>query len=172
MSLSKGVSTVTRARSRFFKAPVSQAMRRVSANNISSRSPIRLRQWLIPERSCGRVCWKNSSPVKYWKYGSLTHRSQTCSSARLKVSFNKNMPTMKRTGSAGRPSAEKQSASSSSSQFQSILSGKNNQRVLHIDDLVKPGAEKIIVIRLFDASSGALKPPDVRLQLNHKLHKK
>ena len=29
--------------------------------------PSRLRQWLSPERSCGNSCWKNSSPVKYWK---------------------------------------------------------------------------------------------------------
>jgi hypothetical protein len=28
------------------------------------------RQWLKSERSCGKACWKNSSPVKYWKYGS------------------------------------------------------------------------------------------------------
>ena len=30
----------------------------------------RFLQWLRSERSCGNACWKNSSPVKYWKYGS------------------------------------------------------------------------------------------------------
>ncbi len=45
------VSTVTRARSRLFKAPVAWATRRLSANRMSSRSPMRLRQWLNPERS-------------------------------------------------------------------------------------------------------------------------
>jgi hypothetical protein len=25
----------------------------------------------------GKLCWKKSSPVKYWKYGSCTHRSHT-----------------------------------------------------------------------------------------------
>jgi hypothetical protein len=30
----------------------------------------RLRQWVRSERSCGNSCWKNSSPVRCWKYGS------------------------------------------------------------------------------------------------------
>src|SRR5215510_13025957 len=32
--------------------------------NGSSLLPNRLRQWLNPERSCGKACWKNSSPVR------------------------------------------------------------------------------------------------------------
>jgi hypothetical protein len=40
---------------------------RLSANSNSSLSPSRFLQWLRSERSCGNSCWKNSSPVKYWK---------------------------------------------------------------------------------------------------------
>src|SRR6266568_8738515 len=61
------VSTVTRARSLVCNAPVSCAILKLSANNSSSLSPSRLRQWLRSERSCGKTCWKNSAPVKYWK---------------------------------------------------------------------------------------------------------
>ena len=49
------------------KRPGVVAILKLSANRISSRSPIRLRQWLRPERSWTSWCWKNSSPVKYWK---------------------------------------------------------------------------------------------------------
>jgi hypothetical protein len=42
---------------------------RIRNSRSSSLSPRRLRQWLRSERSCGNLCWKNSS-VKYWKYGS------------------------------------------------------------------------------------------------------
>ena len=41
--------------------------RRLSWSSNSSLSPIRPRQCVSPERSCGKACWKNSSPVKYWK---------------------------------------------------------------------------------------------------------
>jgi hypothetical protein len=61
------VSTVTRFRSLFRSAPLLCATRRLSASSSSSLSPSRLRQWLRSERSCGNSCWKNSSPVKYWK---------------------------------------------------------------------------------------------------------
>ena len=70
------VSTVTRLRSWLRNAPASCATRRLSASSNSSLSPSRLRQWLRSERSCGKACWKNSSPVKNWKYGSWTqHRT-------------------------------------------------------------------------------------------------
>ena len=52
------------------QCPGSCATRRLSASSNSSLSPSRLRQWLRSERSCGKSCWKNSSPVKNWKYGS------------------------------------------------------------------------------------------------------
>lgn len=61
------LSTVIRARSFVFRAPAACATRRLSASSTSSLSPIRLRQWLSPERSCGKACWKNVSPVKCWK---------------------------------------------------------------------------------------------------------
>lgn len=64
------VSTVTRARSRVRNAPLACATRRLSAKSSSSLSPSRFLQWLRSERSCGKACWKNSSPVKCWKYGS------------------------------------------------------------------------------------------------------
>lgn len=41
-----------------------------SCDSRSMRSPMRFPQWLMPERSCGSACWRNASPVKYWKYGS------------------------------------------------------------------------------------------------------
>src|ERR1017187_4333293 len=75
-----GVSIVTRAKSFVRSAPLAWATRRLSASSSSSLSPSRLRQWLRSERSCGNSCWKNSSPVKYWKYGSCTQRSHTPSS--------------------------------------------------------------------------------------------
>src|SRR5207244_7766971 len=43
--------------------------RKLSARRSSSLLPRCLRQWLRSERSCGNSCWKNSSPVKCWKYG-------------------------------------------------------------------------------------------------------
>src|SRR5207253_6420166 len=64
------VSTVTRAKSFVRSAPLSSATRKLSASRSSSLLPRRLRQWLRSERSCGNSCWKNSSPVKCWKYGS------------------------------------------------------------------------------------------------------
>src|SRR5664280_906176 len=73
-------SIVTRAKSFVRSAPLACATRRLSASSSSSLSPSRLRQWLRSERSCGNSCWKNSSPVKYWKYGSCTQRSHTPSS--------------------------------------------------------------------------------------------
>src|SRR5262245_24287752 len=63
------VSTVTRAKSFVRSAPLSCATRKLSARRSSSLPPRRLRQWLRSERSCGNSCWKNSSPVKCWKYG-------------------------------------------------------------------------------------------------------
>src|SRR5262245_25654750 len=63
------VSTVTRAKSLVRSAPLSCATRKLSARRSSSLPPRRLRQWLRSERSCGNSCWKNSSPVKCWKYG-------------------------------------------------------------------------------------------------------
>ena len=77
------VSTVTRAKSRVRNAPLVCATRKLSASSSSSLSPNRFRQWLRSERSCGNSCWKNSSPVKYWKYGSWTQRSHAPSSDRL-----------------------------------------------------------------------------------------
>src|SRR5674536_66550 len=74
------VSIVTRAKSFVRSAPLACATRRLSASSSSSLSPSRLRQWLRSERSCGNSCWKNYSPVKYWKYGSCTQRSHTPSS--------------------------------------------------------------------------------------------
>src|SRR5450631_56659 len=68
LELHRGVvSTVTRLRSLLRSAPVLCATRKLSANSSSSLSPSRFLQWLRSERSCGNSCWKNSSPVKYWK---------------------------------------------------------------------------------------------------------
>src|SRR5262249_26178348 len=64
------VSTVTRAKSFVRSAPLSCATRKLSARRSSSLPPRRLRHWLRSGRSCGNSCWKNSSPVKCWKYGS------------------------------------------------------------------------------------------------------
>ena len=64
------VSTVTRARSLVRSAPLWCATRRLSASNSSSLLPSRFLQWLRSERSCEKLCWKNVSPVKCWKYGS------------------------------------------------------------------------------------------------------
>jgi hypothetical protein len=61
------VSTMTRDSSEGFMAPVLVATARLSCNSACSRSsPMRLRQWVIEERSSGSRCWKNSSPQKYW----------------------------------------------------------------------------------------------------------
>ena len=58
------VSTVTRSRSLVRNAPLSCATRRLSAMKSSSLSPSRFLQWLRSERSCGKVCWKNSLSSK------------------------------------------------------------------------------------------------------------
>src|SRR5215813_9333344 len=65
------VSTVTRLRSLVRSAPASCATLKLSASRSSSLSRRRFLQWLRSERSCGNACWKNSSPVKYWKYAYL-----------------------------------------------------------------------------------------------------
>jgi len=42
----------------------------VAVEPVKYPDPGAYRQWLRSERSWGKLCWKNSSPVRCWKYGS------------------------------------------------------------------------------------------------------
>lgn len=64
------VSIVTRLRSSPRNTQASRVARTLSANNSPSLLVSRLHQRLRFERSRGKLRWKNSSSVKYWKYGS------------------------------------------------------------------------------------------------------
>lgn len=55
------VSTVTRLRSWLGNALASCATPEALRQQQLQLSPSRLRQWLEPERSCGKASWKNSS---------------------------------------------------------------------------------------------------------------
>jgi hypothetical protein len=62
------VSTVSLEKSLGLAAPVRVATLRLSWTSAVSRSsPMRWRQRVKDERSNGGLCWKNSSPPKYWK---------------------------------------------------------------------------------------------------------
>src|ERR1700678_3746844 len=136
------VSTVTRLRSWLRTAPASYATRRLSANNNSSLSPSRLRQWLKSERSCGKVCWKNSSPVKNWKYGSWTQRSHFIGQP---VNVLEQQQPDHEAGLDPWPAVLAVKRRDLAVDPVPIdLAGKQNQLVLQVNDLVQPRPKKIV----------------------------
>src|SRR6478672_7460457 len=143
------VSTVTRLRSWPRNAPAPCATRRLSASSNSSLSPSRLRQWLRSERSCGKACWKNSSPVKNWKYGSWTQRSHTPLIGQPVNVLEQQQPDHEAGLDPRPPVLAVERCDLAVDPIPIDLAGKQNQLVLQVDDLVQPGPEQIARSRRF-----------------------
>src|SRR6266480_2451165 len=136
------VSTVTRAKSFVRSAPLTCATRKLSARRSSSLSPRRLRQWLRSERSCGNSCWKNSSPVKCWKYvidPAFAHAfvGQTGNMLEQKKPDHKPCRNSRPTTVAV------QRRDLAIDELPVDLACELHQLVPHVDDLVQPRAEQI-----------------------------
>jgi hypothetical protein len=50
-----------------FEVPFAQSATVMATRRLSASKSSSLGQWPRSECSCGKLCWKNSSPVKCWR---------------------------------------------------------------------------------------------------------
>jgi hypothetical protein len=136
------VSTVTHSRSLVRNAPLSCATRRLSASKSSSLSPSRFLQWLRSERSCGKMCWKNSSPVKYWKIG-VVNPSLAHPFVGKAVDVLEQQPEHKPCRDPRPALVAIERRDSAIEPIPRDLARERHQLVLHVDDLIEAGSEQI-----------------------------
>ena len=132
------VSTVTRFRSRVRSAPVWCATLKLSSSRSSSLSPSRFLQWVRSQRSC-RIRSGKTLRRKCWKYGSKSQRSHTPSSDKFDILRK----ISRRNGSRSRPAFAAINGATSRHTDPVDFASELHQLVLHVDDLLEPGAKQI-----------------------------
>src|ERR1700745_635665 len=137
------VSPGTRARSLVRGAPVSCAILKLSANSSSSLSPSRLRQWLRSERSCGKTCWKNSAPGKYWKLAVVEPALARLVTGQREDVFEQKQPDHEADRCGGSALVAEQRRDLAVDPLPIDLASKLHQLVLEVDDLIEPRPEQI-----------------------------
>lgn len=103
-------------------------------------SPMRWRQCVRPEHSCGKRCRKNASPVEYWKYGFSAQRAHTASSD---TPVHVLQPHHEPAFGAPPSGVAEQVGEFAVDPVPVDLLGEPYQFVARVDDLIEPSPQKV-----------------------------